>query len=266
MDPVTGGAAMAGGAAAARILGALIGRAIAEGDYQRAEALQKQALEQYGSVDPNVLMGVDVQAGGTELDKYVEDPEAKEAQMMALRRMGEMTTGDDPESTAAYAQSRMESGAHERGIREAAMRRLAERGVGGNSGLALAAQLNAAQSSITQKNMGDLQTASDSRRRALAALGQYGNMAGNIRGQNYNQAADRAAAQDAINKFNAGQRFNQAKSTFGNQMDVADAKADQYGALANRYDAYGDRTQQTYAGVGDAVGDALDSAGKKGRK
>lgn len=256
-------AAMMAGAAGARILGALIGRALAEGDYQAAERLQRQALEQYGTIDPNTLLEVDVQQQDAELGKYVEDPEAQQAQMLALRRMGEMATGDSPEDAAAYARSQQESGGFERGIREAALRRMQERGIGQNSGLAVAAQMGAAQQSVQNKSNADLETAAEARRRALAALGQYGNMATGIRGQNFGQARDRAAAQDTINRFNAGQRFDQAQGTFNNQMGLAGAKAGRYGDLANMNRRKGDMTQQTFAGTGDAIGDSLDAYGKK---
>lgn len=252
--------------AGARILGALIGRALAEGDYQRAEQLQRQALEQYGTIDPNALANIDVEAESTEFDRYAEDPEAREAQLLALRRMGEMATGDSPEDDAAFARSEQESGRFERGIREAALRRMQERGISGNSGLAVAAQMNAAQMGTQQKANADLQTAAESRRRALAALGQYGQMAGNIRGQNYGMARDRAAAQDAINRFNAGQRFDQAQSTFGNQMDLANARSGRLGDLSNLHMRKGDATQQTAAGAGDAIGDGLDAFGSGKKK
>lgn len=254
-------AAMMAGAAGARILGALIGRALAEGDYQEAERLQRQALEQYGTIDPDALMNADIEAGDTELGKIVEDPELQQAQMLAMRRMGEMATGDSPEDAAAYARSQQESGGFERGIREAAFRRMQERGIGQNSGLAVAAQMGAAQQSVQNKSNADLETAAEARRRALAALGQYGNMATSIRGQNYGQARDKATAMDTINRFNAGQRFDQAQGTFGNQMNLAGAKSDRYGDLARMHRDRGDMNQRTASGVGDAVGDALDVFG-----
>lgn len=259
-------AATAAAGAGARILGALIGRALAEGDYQRAEQLQKQALEQYGSIDPDVLLNIDVESQGTELDKYIEDPEAAEAQKLALRRLGEVATGNSPEDTAAYAEAAAESGNFERGMRESALRRLQERGAGATSGVGVAMQMQAAQNSVSNKNAADLNIAADSRRRALQALGQYGQMAGNIRGQNYGMAADRASAQDRINQFNAGQRFDQAQGTFENQLNLAGKKAGQMNTLAGFHQRKGDGTQKTAAGTGDAVGDAFDAFGNPLKK
>lgn len=254
-------AATAAAGAGARILGALIGRAIAEGDYQRAEQLQREALEQYGSMDPDVLQGIDVEAGTTELDKYREDPEAQQAQLVALRRLGQTATESNPEDAAAFAQASAESGNMERGLRESALRRLQERGLSPASGIGVAMQMNAAQQSVSNKNAADLDVAAESRRRALSALGQYGRMAGDIRGQNFQQANARASAQDAINRFNAGQRFDQAQGTFNNRMGVADARSNGMNGLANTYRRKGDMTQQTAAGVGDAIGDGFDAFG-----
>lgn len=266
MDPVTGGAIAGGVSAGARILGALIGRAIAQGDYDTAEQLQRQALEQYGTMDPDALLKIDVSAQDTEFGNVTEDASLRDAQLRALSQLGDMATGQSPEDAAAYAQAQQESGAFERGLREAAARRLSERGISGNSGLAVASQMGAAQQATQQKANADLQTAADARRRALAALGQYGNMAGNIRGMDYQRAADRAAAQDSINRFNAGQRFNQAQGTFNNRMDVAGAKAGQYGTLAGMYQHRGDTTAAMWAGIGDATGDAVDAFGNPLKK
>jgi hypothetical protein len=54
--------------------------------------------------------------------------------------------------------------------------------------------------------MAGAQNASDARSRAIAAMAKSGQMAGDIRGQQFSEQAARAQSQDAINRFNASQR------------------------------------------------------------
>ncbi len=259
MDP----AATAAAGIALRTVTALIGQAEAKGDYDEAQRLRAKALDEYGTLDPSQLGKIDVQAGGTEFDKVQEDPTLREAQMMALRRMGEVGTETSPEDNAAYAQAQQKAGEVDRGIRGAALQRLASHGIGQNSGLAMAAQMDAAQQATNQNANAGLEQAAESRRRALSALGQYGQAAGSVRGDDYRKNQDRAAAQDSINKFNAGQRWTQGQGQYGAQLATANAKSGADLRASGGYQESGDKTAATWAGVGGAAADTVDAYGRK---
>jgi hypothetical protein len=73
----------------------------------------------------------------------------------------------------------------------------------GGSGLELLAQLQNQQDSATRASARDTDVAAQAQQRALDALIQGGTVAGNIRNQDFNEAAQRANAQDAAARFNA---------------------------------------------------------------
>lgn len=248
------------GGAVSSITGALgmaIGAAIAQGDFEKARQLQAQAVKVLEGLDPDQIAKVRAEVGETAFANLTVPPEGRQAQLMALQKMQEMGQGTSPEDAAAYARAQAEAAQVQRGIQQAALQRLAQRGIGGTSGLALAAQQDAAQAATQQAATRDLDVAAEARRRALAALGQQAGLAGQLRGQDYEQAAARAQAQDLINRFNAQQRLQQAQDVYSAQSQKAGALAGAYGTQAGQYQKQG---QQDIA-AGQAIGQGVGSAG-----
>lgn len=238
----------------------LIGMAMAQGDYAKADELRQQAREHISKLNPDELAKVKAEVGESAFNAVVEAPEGRKAQMLALERLQRMSSEDDPESAAEYAKAQQEAAANERGVRMAALQRLAQRGAGATSGLALAAQQDAAQASTQTASQRSLQVAADARRRALEALSMQGQMGTQLRQSDYQLQRDRAQAQDAINRFNADARWRQGQGMYearerqaGRQYsaDMADAQT--------RMDA-GDRTVATTTAAGKVVGSAGDIA------
>lgn len=135
------------------------------------------------------------------------NPTAKAAQMQALAKLGEIGTqgGMTAEDNARLAEVTSRTGADARGAREAIMMNAKERGVSGG-GNELADQLIAAQGAAGQANRGGLDVAAQASERALKALQETGQLGGQIRGQEYNEASSAAAAKDAIEKFNTANK------------------------------------------------------------
>jgi hypothetical protein len=103
----------------------------------------------------------------------------------------------------------------------AILQNLAQRGMaGGGQELALRAQ--AQQSSANQAAMEGLQLSAEQRARALNALIQRGQMAGNMRSQEFGEKSDKAKAADAIAQWNAAmsagveQRYIQSLNHYRN--------------------------------------------------
>ncbi len=133
------------------------------------------------------------------------DPGAKLAQENALSRLQEASrSGFDEIDKASMNRAVGEANQQEKSQREAVLARLDP-----NSGAALAARLSAQQSGANRANQSALDIASLSRKRALDALGAYGNMAGKMRGQSWDEASGKAQGMDSISKFNSEiRRFN----------------------------------------------------------
>jgi hypothetical protein len=208
-------------------LGALIGEALAAGDYARAEQLRQQQMDLYkGIAQPQDF----TRQGASAFDSIQMDPRLKAARMAALQRMQQigLEGGMDVESRAANQEAQDQAAGFARGQQGALMQSMQSRGMGG-SGMEAAAALQGQQAGSNMLAKSGMQAAADARKRALAALSGSADMAGDLSRDEYGMAADKAHAGDAISRFNAenANQFQQQK--FGNAMDVAGAESGVYG-------------------------------------
>lgn len=171
--------------------------------------------------------------GDTEMNNINVDPSTRSAQADALRQLSDISNQG---GMTAIDKSRMmaindEMNTANRGAQQAITQNAQERGVGG-SGLELAARLNAQQGAAGNAARQGVDVAAAAQQRALEAISQKANLGGQMRGQDYQQAAAKAQARDAINQFNtqnrqtvAGQnvdRLNQGQQfNLGNKQTVA---------------------------------------------
>lgn len=170
------------------------------------------------------------------------DPSTRDAQMGALADLQEVvdTRGMDPQAKAALYQLQGDISAQERGAREAILQNAAARGISG-SGLELASNLANEQGAATRLANQGFQTAADANARKLAAIQGVGQLGGQVWGQD----AQAAAAQNAINQFNAANRQatenqnvgwrNQAQSQ---NLSEKQRIADQNVATRNQQEVY----------------------------
>lgn len=165
----------------------------------------------------------------TALSTIQTDPSLETAQNSALdslKQIGEdggLTDSDKSNLNQIAVQEATQA----KGARDAVTQNAAARGLGG-SGLDLMAQLQADQSSASDKSARDLSVAGTAQQRALQALQDEGNLATTVQSNQFNQAATKAAAQDAISKFNA---TNQQATNLTNTQA---ANAAQAANLANK--------------------------------
>lgn len=261
-------AAGAGGAGASigTAIGTAIGLAIAQGDFEKARKLQAQAMAELQKLTPEQLSKVRAEVGESAFKNMTEPPEGRAAQMRALQRLEAMGAGETPEDAAAYARAQAEAAQVERGLRQAALQRLAQRGAGATSGIALAAQQEAAQQATQLAATRGLEQAAEARRRALEAIRSASGAAGQLRASDYQAAAERAKAQDIINQFNAQQRQRQAEEYYKAQERQAERLSGARGQQARQYEEAGGRTVATSASIGRGIGGlgdvALMGAGK----
>jgi hypothetical protein len=256
-----------------------------------------EQLRQQGILTPELEEAIQLQ--GTAFNDIQGDPAVRQQQMAALQKLSEVgNEGFTIEDKAALNRIQGDNAAVERGQREALMQGMARRGMGG-SGLELASNLSNQQAAASANSQAGLDIAAAQRRRALEALMAGGQMAGQVRGQDFDEQARVAQARDAIAEFNARntqgvmQRNtatkNQINATnLGERQRLADSNTDlrnqqqiqHVGAYRQNYDdranqardlssaytgqanfnqAQGDRTAAMWAGVGDNVGKAAAS-------
>lgn len=166
------------------------------------------------------------------ISKFTEDGRLRDAQMRALEGLGDVVDakGETAEDRAAYNRARQEAGTVDRGLRGAAEQQAAARGLGGSMAGYVGDLMGAQAGTNRAADMG-LQQAADSRSRYMQALEGLGGMASGVRGQDFGIASSRAQAQDAINRFNVGQKYNTQQynlgvpqQSFENQMSLAEQR------------------------------------------
>lgn len=268
MDPVSIGiglvSAIGGG------LLKLIGGALAAGDRAKAMQILEEGYKQATGIQlPKQEVLKAVEQIESSLTGYREDPRLKAQQMRALEGLQAEVDmqGMTPEARAQYDIARSEAGEMAAGLEGAASMRAAQRGVGGLA--AYAGALGGAQAGANRMGQMGVQIAGDARKRYLQALEALGGMGTQMRGQEFGFASQRAAAQDAINRFNAQQQAEAAlyniqagQRDFNNQLAKQGLVQSAGGRLAAGYQGQAQQTEKDYGDAAAAVNE-LGQAGAK---
>lgn len=154
----------------------------------------------------NYVQGLSPESLKSQFSGLSTDPGTRQTQMQALQQLGMLakSNGNDPQAAAMMFDANRQAAAEEQSKRNAILQNASARGVGG-SGTEIAGLLAAQQGGADRSHAGGVQAAADSRGRALAALGQLGSMAGQVRGQDWGEAAQKAGALDqfALGRYGA---------------------------------------------------------------
>ena len=246
-----GSGAMIGGVPGA-LVGAGVGAAVslfadaeAEKDEKKKAAILQQARDAMNSIplpEERALvvdqlksaglytpeMAGNIKQADTEYAKIQLDPRMKEAQMSALSQLqdlgksGGLDQMDKANIEAARQRYAAESASQQAGVTESMQRR----GMAG-AGMEAVQRRMSAQGAANQMANQEAQIQGEARRRALDAMMKAGQLGGDIRGQEYDEQAKKAQAQDIINASNiAALRKdvdvkNQAQQVnLGNQQDI----------------------------------------------
>lgn len=140
----------------------------------------------------------------TAYNQIGEDPRLRADQIDVLSAFDDQIAqgGLDARARAGINDVQSEIGTQARGAREALQQRAASLGLA-NSDLALTQQAISDQSAATRGAAAGINIAALAEERRQQALRDKASLAANLRGADYQQAANAAAAQDAINRFNA---------------------------------------------------------------
>jgi hypothetical protein len=187
----------------------------------------------------------------TEMGNIQVDPQLEQAQMAALQSLQQMGQGGLTASEKAVLnQLRRENSGQEQARQGAILQNMAERGIGG-SGLELAARLSSSQASADRASQESDRLAAMAQQRALESIQKAGNMAGEVRGQDFGEKSQIAKAKDVINQFNTANRQS-LESRNVNALNEAQVRnlqekqrvADQQTQLRNQQQAYNKELQQ----------------------
>lgn len=221
------------------------------GGNKKAETGRRQQEQQYMDA-LNMLKGTNEQAGPSAYNQVKTNPALMAAQQSALARLqGEGATGGmTAADKATQQQFEDQAAAREKGQRDAILQNAQSQNATGGSGGGLASALTAQQGSAQRGAMQATQGAADARQRALQAMTGAGNLAGNIRGQEFGEQAQAASAKDAIERFNAGRRLDKSGMVAGAGQKAGDMYANQ--GMQKKQE-----NQNTWGGAGDIVGSVL---------
>ena len=208
----------------------------AEQDLQNAEAaiqavqtpttaqLTLPELQQYvnaGEMTPAQASAV--LQGSSAYDNIQNDASTTEAEKTALSQM-EQVAGDNgltPEMQAQLTAALNTANTNTQGERGSIADTMAQKGIS-NSLMGEANQEAAAGQDAQTANLAGTQAAGQAEQNALTAMANSGTLAGNINNQEYTQQANKAAAQNAINQWNAQ---NQTNVNLANQQTQQQANA-----------------------------------------
>ncbi len=143
------------------------------------------------------------QQGSSAYDSIATDPRLRGNQEDALAALAGISQGGgfNAADKANLSRIQSETSQADRGRREAILQNLGARGMGG-SGMDLLAQLQSSQAATDRSSQAGLDIAAQGQQRALDAIMQSGQLSGQMQSQDFSQAAQKAAAQNAINQFN----------------------------------------------------------------
>jgi len=245
-------------AALAAIAVSLIGTLIAAGQDGEAAKVRQEMLDQYGpEMLPHLERAEAEQLDGTAFSQIQEDGGLRARQLQTLAQLEDVvanegtTEADRAANQLAFNDAAGATESASRGI-ENSMRQRGQSGGPGDYALQLQAQQGATNQAANMARA----NASDARMRALRAMESGGDLAGDVRGQDYEKLSDVAAAQDTANQFNNVQRteanmynLSLPQRQFDNAMLLANARTNAANGVAAGYERGGQAARDTAGGV-----------------
>lgn len=218
---------LAGAGVVASLAGGIMGALSSSADRSAAQAALAQAesyinavgappnlsyqiiydqFKQAGILTPEVENVINQQSSA--VANLQANPSLLSAQTNALNMLGQRAqTGLAPSDVAAYMQMRGQVEANTQGKQQQIMQQFQQQGEAG-SGAQLAAELANAQSGTQTESQAATQMAGQASQNALSALSSYGQQAGELQQQEWNQNLTKAQAVDQMNQFNIANQLN----------------------------------------------------------
>lgn len=238
----------------------LIGAAIAQQDYDKANAIYQTIADSIAAEDlPQFKQMVAEQV--PQGDKIVGLGQGRSAQSEAINRLGAFVDqgGLDAQARAGNEEALGQADQRAQGARGALQQQYARKGMGG-SGTELASNLQANQAAANQGRQSSLDIAGQARQRALGALNTQAQVGGQMRGQDIDVESKNAAAAAARQEFNAKMRYSAQgqnnellQNDFRNRMAKQQALNQARQRIAMQHEKGADRTRKDWGSVGQGM-------------
>lgn len=237
----------------------LIGRAVAQGDYNKADALYNEIIRDLDAEEIPQFQEI-LFDNIPQMREIAVGSSGRTAQQGAIDKLSSFIDQDglDAQARAQLQESMSAEDQRSRGNREAILQGRARRGIGG-SGDELSALLADQQGSANRGRDASLDIAAQARSRALDALGKQGSLAGQMRGQDISAEKANQDAAQAREMFNAKMRMATQQGNNDGKLENAYARLakrkmlnEAKGKKASRYLESARDTQAGFAGVGRA--------------
>lgn len=174
-----------------------------------------------------------IQQGFSKLAQAQEDPKFKDAQTRALETLQQKSrTGLDASDRLSLNQVRQENQRDLEAKRQQIIQNMQSRGLGG-SGAELVAQLQASQAGADSQSEAGDRIAAQASQNALQALQSSGNLAGSIRGQDWQEEQAKDNAADEMNRFNINNSINQQQRNTDRENSAQAANLSNSQAISN---------------------------------
>lgn len=261
-----------------------------------------QEFKQQGVITPELEKQINIEA--SKVAQIKEDPQLREAALQGLQLLQQRSErGFGAEEEAAFAQARQEAGKESQGRLQSILQQMQAKGMGG-SGAELAAQLSTSQAGDEQLAAEGQRIAAERAKASRDAIGALVSGSTQLRGQDFDIAKAKAAAEDELNRFRVGmeadqqarniaaknramelnlaekQRIADANTAMANaeqarqndarlrdwnsKMDYARAKGGIYNDQASQRLREGEAAAQGWAQIGQGVGGAVTGIGAYG--
>jgi hypothetical protein len=172
--------------------------------------------------------------GNTEYDGITIDPRYSQFEMQALRDLEQQSKdGLSARDQADLAQLEGQVNRQNAGRQGAIQQNMAARGMGG-SGMELVAQMAASQDATERQALASMEKAAMAQDGRRAATAQLGAQAGQMSARDWQQQAQRAQAQDAINKFNNSNSMQVGMYNHGGRQGTANNNTNQNNQFAQQ--------------------------------
>lgn len=213
-----------------------------------SQALILKEYERAGIYTPELEQDLNDSIAESSVGAIKEDPALREAQTTALQSMQQRgKVGLSAEDRAALNQVRSQVQTDSEAKRQQILQQMQSRGMGG-SGAELMAQLSSSQGAADQAAAGSDTLMAQAQQRAMEALGKSSDMAGSLRGQDFDVESTKAKALDERNRFLAENSIGRQQRNVGalnqaqmlnleEQQRIADANVNQANLEAQRQSA-----------------------------
>lgn len=262
MDPIT--LALVGGGVGTGI--SALGKAFGgKGDREEAEKQMRKALAEYGFGPSEIEEVIAQELGPSAYENIDVDPMYKDAQTRALNSFLEMEQAGGLTLADQAAQNKVMNkvARQESAGRAAITNDMAARGTLGG-GAELAMKLKNQQDGASRANEVGMDTAANAQRRYFDSILARGNMAGNMRDQEFGEKSRAAEAADRIAQYNADMRYRanvqrnaDRAREFDQKMRRADARSGVRAGIAGQKRQDAKSTQEMWGGIGSGVNQGI---------